>query len=91
MEGSASRCSRVCYLCVAMTRKAHGIIWHNTVVLDESVPEMEGRRVDIEIRESESPEEAALPASELLQAWADWAQSANDGPISDEPERWPSQ
>lgn len=55
------------------------------VVLDEPLPEMEGRRVEVELRLAPDEEEAA-PAA-LQEAWNTWAASGNQGPI-DEPDAW---
>lgn len=69
-----------------MTRKAHGILRKNTVILDEVLPEMEGCRVTVELRLA--PEEETRPPAELQEAWAAWAASGNQGPILDEPDEW---
>jgi hypothetical protein len=73
----------------AMTRKAHGVIRHNTVILDEEIPEMEGRRVEVELRVDAAPEEDASSSAELRDAWSSWVESGEQGPIADEPDAWP--
>ena len=72
-----------------MTRKAHGILRQNTVILDAAIPELEGHRVEVELRDAVTPEESAPPESELRAAWTDWANGQEQGPITGEPESWP--
>ena len=70
-----------------MTRKAHGIVRNNTVVLDEDLPEMEGRRVEVELR-VDAPQDELAPPTQLLEAWRAWVNSGDQGPIRDEPDAW---
>ncbi len=71
-----------------MTRKAHGVIRQNTVVLDEAFPEMEGRRVEVEMQEL-APDALPHDEAELNELWNAWAAGDKQGPILDEPETWP--
>jgi hypothetical protein len=71
-----------------MVRRAHGVIRHNTVILDEPLPEMEGRRVEVDLRD-ESGDEAAPSNEELRRAWAEWVDRSREGPIEGEPDGWP--
>ena len=69
-----------------MTRKAHGVLRQNTVVLDEPIPELEGCRVEVELWIPSEHDEK--PATELLEAWRSWAASGGQGAIVDEQDGW---
>lgn len=85
-DHAQQRTSRAARL-APMTRKALGTIHDNTVLLDEPLPDMEGQRVEVELRVVSA--EDAPQLDELRRAWTDWAQGANQGPIVDESESWP--
>ena len=72
-----------------MDRKAHGVVVHNTVILDESVPELEGRRVEVELRTDPADDDIAPSPAELQAAWSDWVASDNQGPLTGELDGWP--
>lgn len=57
-----------------------GVIKGSTVVLDHSVPSLEGRRVVVLVQNSE---DATLVKSEQDAAWKQWAEGPLQGPIDD--------
>ncbi len=57
-----------------------GVIKGSTVLLDQSAPSLEGKRVVVLV---ESADEAALSKSEHAAAWKKWAEGPLQGPIDD--------
>lgn len=63
---------------------ATGTISGKVIMLDAPVPLLDGRRVHILIEPAE--EELQLSAREQQEAWEQWVQRNNDGPIVDDEE-----
>lgn len=57
-----------------------GVIKGSTVVLDHSVPALEGKRVVVLVQ---SPEDSSLVKAEQDVAWKQWAEGPLQGPIDD--------
>jgi hypothetical protein len=66
-----------------MAAPLRGHVKGRTVVLDESVPPLEGMRVLVVL---EPVDELPLDAKANLEAWAAWATSDRQGPIQDDDE-----
>lgn len=66
-----------------MAAPLHGLVHGNTVVLDEVVPPLEGKRVLVVL---EPVEEPALTREKNLEAWRSWVASGEQEPIEDEGE-----
>jgi hypothetical protein len=62
-----------------------GLVKGNTVVLDESVPPLEGKRVLVVLEPAEEPE-ANVDPQQNREAWNAWAASGPQGPIEDDGE-----
>ena len=61
----------------------HGLVHGNTVVLDEAVPPLEGKRVLVVL---EPVEEPTLTREQNLEVWRQWVAHGPQGPIEDEGE-----
>jgi hypothetical protein len=65
-----------------MTAQLQGLVQGNTVVLDEAVPALEGRRVRVVLE----PVEAAPPTTtreQRAEAWRAWIATSPQGPIKE--------
>jgi hypothetical protein len=71
-----------CYPAV-MAAPLKGLVHGKTVVLDEAVPPLEGKRVLVVL---EPVDEAALSREQNLDAWGEWIAAGPQGPIEDEGE-----
>ncbi len=58
-----------------------GKITGNTIQLDEIIPRLEGRRVNVTIEPTE--EEIILSKEENAQLWSEWQDQGHQGPIKD--------
>jgi hypothetical protein len=67
-----------------MTTSRQGIVHGNTIMLDDTVPPLEGRRVLVLIEPIEDSE--ALDRATQARLWGMWAESGPQGPIEDEGE-----
>lgn len=63
---------------------ATGTITGTTITLDNPIPSLDGRRVNILIEPAD--EELVLSKREQQDAWAQWVQGNNEGPIGDDDE-----
>jgi hypothetical protein len=63
---------------------ATGTITGTTITLDTPIPSLEGRRVHILIEPAD--EELLLSKREQQDAWEQWVQRNDDGPIVDDDE-----
>ena len=70
----------------AMAAPLKGLVQGKTVVLDESVPPLEGRRVLVVLEPVDEEEPAELGRRENLEAWSAWVASGPQGPIEDDDE-----
>lgn len=66
-----------------MAAPLHGLVHGNTVVLDEAVPPLEGKRVRVVL---EPVEEPTLTREQNLEVWRQWLAHGPQGPIEDEGE-----
>jgi len=66
------------------------VLRQNAIILDEPVPELDGRRVEVELREETAPMASEPSQTDLSIAWLAWAAGDDHGPIAGEPEDWPS-
>jgi hypothetical protein len=62
-----------------------GLVKGNTVVLDELVPPLEGKRVLVVLEPAEEPE-TTMDARQSRETWNAWAASGPQGPIEDDGE-----
>jgi hypothetical protein len=60
-----------------------GIVRGATVVLDQSVPAMDGKRVLVLL---DASDEVVLPNAEQAALWKQWVESPLQGPIEDDNE-----
>jgi hypothetical protein len=67
-----------------MTTSRQGIVHGNTIMLDDTVPPLEGRRVLVLIEPLEDSE--ILDNTTQARLWKVWAESGPQGPIEDEGE-----
>lgn len=68
-----------------MAPSLKGLVKGNTIVLDESVPRLEGKRVLVALEPMDMTETEAEPCR-LLEAWQAWIASGPEGPIEDDGE-----
>jgi hypothetical protein len=67
-----------------MTTSRQGIVHGNTIMLDDTVPPLEGRRVLVLIEPLEEGE--ILDKTTQARLWKTWAESGPQGPIEDDGE-----
>ena len=65
-----------------MAAAVTGLLHGNTIVLDSSVPPLEGKRVHVLIEPMD--EDVELSAAENAALWQEWVERGPQGPISDE-------
>lgn len=66
-----------------MAAPLQGLVHGNTVVLDEAVPPLDGKRVLVVL---EPVDEQALTPAQKVDAWRAWVATGAQGPIEDEGE-----
>jgi hypothetical protein len=64
-----------------MTRPLKGLVQGNTVVLDELVPPLDGKRVLVVL---EAVEEPQLTREQNVAAWNEWVATGSQGPLEDD-------
>lgn len=69
-----------------MTAPLKGLVRGNTVVLDESVPPLDGKRVLVVLEPADDEQPADLDRRKNLEAWSAWVASGPQGPIEDDDE-----
>lgn len=66
-----------------MATQLNGLVQGSTVVLDEAVPVLDGKRVLVLL---EPVDEAVLDRERNLKAWHAWIASGPQGPVQDDGE-----
>jgi energy-coupling factor transporter ATP-binding protein EcfA2 len=66
-----------------MATPVNGTLSGRTIILDEPVPPLDGRRVRV-LLEPFDEEDAALTPSHRLELWREWTERGPQGPIEDE-------
>lgn len=66
-----------------MAAPLKGLVQGRTVVLDEAIPPLEGKRVRVVLEPVDEPD---LTAAANVEAWRQWLASGAQGPIEDEGE-----
>ena len=66
-----------------MAAALKGRVLGKTIVLDDSVPPLDGRRVLVVLEPAEEPE---IDQAQNLEVWKAWAASGPQGPIEDDDE-----
>ena len=66
----------------ALKGRVHG----KTIVLDDSIPPLDGQRVLVTLERAEEPE---LDQAQTLDAWNAWIASGSQGPIADDDPEFP--
>jgi hypothetical protein len=69
-----------------MTAPLKGLVQGKTVVLDESVPPLDGRRVLVVLEPVDEEDPAELGGDQTLEAWNAWVAGGPQGPIEDDDE-----
>jgi hypothetical protein len=69
-----------------MATPLKGLVRGRTVVLDESVPPLEGKRVLVVLEPADEEQPVELEHSQNLEAWNAWIASGPQGPIEDDDE-----
>jgi hypothetical protein len=64
-----------------MAAPLQGLVQGRTVVLDEAVPPLEGKRVRVVLEPVDEPD---LTGAANLESWRQWLTSGPQGPIDDE-------
>jgi hypothetical protein len=66
-----------------MAAPLKGLVQGKTVVLDEAIPPLEGKRVRVVLEPMDEPD---LTGASNVEAWHQWLTSGPQGPIEDEGE-----
>lgn len=69
-----------------MAAPLKGLVQGKTVVLDESVPPLDGKRVLVVLEPVDEEQSAELDRRQNLEAWNAWAAAGPQGPIEDDDE-----
>lgn len=66
-----------------MAAPLRGLVHGRTVVLDEAIPPLEGKRVHVVLEPVDEPESSV---ASNLESWRQWVASGPQGPLEDEDE-----
>ena len=69
-----------------MSSRVLGFVHGNTVKLDRSVDQLDGKRVRVVLEALDESEDAVLSAEQQKELWAEWVAHGPQGPIEDEAE-----